>query len=381
MSIDLRSKSAIAGVGLHGLGEAPGETHMEIMARAVKAALDDAGIDLSEVDGLFTTNMNNLLAGPSIAEYLGIVPRVTDATNFGGSAFVAYLQSAAMAIATGLCEVALICYGSNQRTASGKLHSPVEPQPFEAPYKPRNPITAYALATARHMHDYGTTRRDLAEVAVSMRDWARLNPDAFLRDPLTVEEVLSSRMVADPLSVRDCCLVTDGGGAVVLVSEARAKQMRKAPVWVRGFGVAHTHKSIMEMPDLTVTPAAISGPLAFAMAGVTAQDIDLVELYDAFTINPILFMEDLGFCAKGQGGRFFAEGHSRPGGRLPVNTNGGGLSCTHPGMYGVFTIIEAVQQLRGEVGERQVSNCALALVHGNGGTLASQATGILGLER
>ncbi|MCB1395676.1 MAG: thiolase [Rhodobacter sp.] len=381
MSMDLRSKAAVAGVGLYGLGEAPGETHMEIMARAVKAALDDAGVALAEVDGLFTTNMNNLLAGPSVAEYLGIVPRVTDATNFGGSAFVAYLQSATMAIATGLCEVALICYGSNQRTASGKLHSPVEPQPYEAPYKPRNPITAYALATARHMHDFGTTRRDLAEVAVSMRDWAQLNPDAFLRDPLSVDEVLAARMVADPLSVRDCCLVTDGGGAVVLVSEARARTLRKAPVWVRGFGVAHTHKSIMEMPELTISPAAISGPLAFDMAGVTPKDIDIVELYDAFTINPILFMEDLGFCPKGQGGRFFTEGHSRPGGRLPVNTNGGGLSCTHPGMYGVFTIIEAVQQLRGEAGARQVSDCALALVHGNGGTLASQATGILGLER
>ncbi|WP_068297762.1 acetyl-CoA acetyltransferase [Pararhodobacter sp. CCB-MM2] len=381
MSMDLRSTAAVAGVGLYGLGEAPGETHMEIMARAVKIALDDAGIELAEVDGLFTTNMNNLLAGPSVAEYLGIVPRVTDATNFGGSAFVAYLQSASMAIAIGLCEVALICYGSNQRTASGKLHSPVEPQPYEAPYQPRNPITAYALATARHMHEHGTTRRDLAEVAVSMRDWAQRNPDAFLRDPLTVDEVLAARMVADPLSVRDCCLVTDGGGAVVLVSAARAARMRKTSVWVRGFGVAHTHKSIMEMPDLTVTPAAISGPLAFGMAGVQPADIDVVELYDAFTINPILFMEDLGFCAKGQGGRLFAEGHTRPGGRIPVNTNGGGLSCTHPGMYGIFTIIEAVQQLRGEAGARQVSDCTLALVHGNGGTLASQATGILGLER
>lgn len=381
MSMDLRSTAAIAGVGLYGLGEAPGETHMEIMARAVKIALEDAGIELAEVDGLFTTNMNNLLAGPSVAEYFGLVPRVTDATNFGGSAFVAYLQSASMAIATGLCEVALICYGSNQRTASGKLHSPVEPQPYEAPYQPRNPITAYALATARHMHEHGTTRRDLAEVAVSMRDWAQRNPDAFLRDPLSVDEVLAARMVADPLSVRDCCLVTDGGGAVVLVSAARAAQMRKSPVWVRGFGVAHTHKSIMEMPDLTVTPAAISGPLAFGMAGVQPADIDVVELYDAFTINPILFMEDLGFCAKGQGGRLFAEGHTRPGGRIPVNTNGGGLSCTHPGMYGIFTVIEAVQQLRGEAGARQVSDCTLALVHGNGGTLASQATGILGLER
>lgn len=380
MSVDLRSQAAIAGVGLYGLGEAPGQSHLEIMARAVKVALDDAGLSLDDVDGLFTSNMNNLLAGVTVGEYLGIVPRVTDATNFGGSAFVAFLQSASMAIATGLCEVALICYGSNQRTASGKLQSPVEPQPYEAPYMPRNPVGAYALAAARHMHEYGTTRRDLAEVAVSMRVWARLNPDAFSRDPLDVEMVLASRMVADPLSVRDCCLVTDGGGAVVLVSSRRAGSLRKPPIHVRGVGVAHTHKSIMEMPDLTTTPAALSGALAYDMAGVGPSDIDLVELYDAFTINPILFMEDLGFCKKGKGGAFFAEGHGRPGGRLPVNTNGGGLSCTHPGMYGVFTIIEAVQQLRGEAGARQVRDCAMALVHGNGGTLASQATAILSPE-
>lgn len=381
MSADLRSKAAIAGVGLYGLGEAPGETHLEIMARAVNSALDEAGLSLRDVDGLFTSNMNNLLAGVSVAEYLGIVPKFTDATNFGGSAFVAFLQSATMAIASGMCDVALICYGSNQRTASGKLVSPVEPQPYEAPYGPRNPISAYALATARHMYQYGTTREQLAEVAVSMREWAKLNPDAFKRDPLSVEEVLNARMIADPLSVLDCCLVTDGGGAVVLVSPERAKSLPKTPVYMRGVGVAHTHKSIMEMPDLTVSPAAISGPRAFAMAGVGPQDIDIVELYDAFTINPILFMEDLGFCEKGKGGTFFSEGHSRPGGRLPVNTNGGGLSCAHPGMYGIFTIIEAVQQLRGEAGARQVRDCGIALVHGNGGTLASQATAILALER
>jgi acetyl-CoA acetyltransferase len=377
---DLRGKSAIVGVGQFGITEAPGMTHLEIMTHAVHDALAEAGLSLRDVDGLFTCNMNNLLPALSVGEYLGIRPTFTDATNYGGSAFVAYLQSATMAIATGLCDVALICYGSNQRSASGKLVSPVEPQPYEAPYLPRNPISAYALATSRHMYQYGTTREDLASVAVSMRKWAELNPEATMRDPLTLDEVLAARMVADPLTVRDCCLVTDGGGAAVLVSAERAKDLPKTPVHVRGFGVAHSHKSIMEMPDLTVSPAVESGARAFAMSGLSPQDIDLVQLYDAFTINPILFLEDLGFCEKGKGGTLFREGVTAPGGKLPVNTNGGGLSCTHPGMYGVFTIVEAVRQLRGEAGDRQVADCATAVVHGNGGTLASQATGILALE-
>ncbi|WP_127600700.1 acetyl-CoA acetyltransferase [Nitratireductor alexandrii] len=378
--MDLRSKSAIVGVGQYGISAAPGMSHMEIMGHAVKAALAEAGLTLQDVDGLFTTNMSNLLPGLSVGEYLGLQPRFTDATNYGGSAFVAFLQSATVAIETGLCDVALICYGSNQRSAAGRLVSPVEPQPYEAPYHPRNPIGAYALATSRHMYQYGTTREDLASVAVSMRKWAELNPEATMRDPITLEEVLAARPVADPLTVRDCCLVTDGGGAVVLVSAEKAREMSKTPIYVRGFGVAHTHKSIMEMPDLTVSPAALSGARAFAMSGLAPQDIDVVQLYDAFTINAILFMEDLGFCEKGQGGKLFRDGLTAPGGTIPVNTNGGGLSCTHPGMYGIFTIIEAVRQLRGEGGERQVADCATAVVHGNGGTLASQATGVLALE-
>ncbi|MCB1474888.1 MAG: thiolase [Rhodobiaceae bacterium] len=380
MTKELRSRTVVAGVGLFGLGECRGFSHMEIMGQAIRRALEDAGIGLKDVDGLFTTGMQNLLPALSTGEYLHLNPTYTDATNFGGSAFVAYLQSATAAIEAGLCKVALICYGSNQRSAAGKLVSPVEPAPYEAPYGPRNPITAYALATARHMHRYGTTREDLASVAVAMRKWAALNPDAFTREPLSLEDVLGSRMVADPLTVRDCCLVTDGGGAVVLMSADAARDLPKTPVYVRGFGVSHSHKSIMEMPELTETPAVHSGRRAFSMAGLAPRDIDAVQLYDAFTINPILFMEDLGFCPKGEGGRFFADGNTLPGGSIPVNTNGGGLSCVHPGMYGVFTIIEGTQQLRGECGERQLDKCRNIIVHGNGGVLASQATAILSLE-
>jgi acetyl-CoA acetyltransferase len=240
------------------------------------------------------------------------------------------------------------------------------------------PVAAYALAASRHMHEFGTTREQLAEVAVAARKWAQRNPEAFMRDPLSIEDVLKSRMVADPLSVRDCCLVTDGAGAIVLTRADRAYELCATPVHVLGAAAATQHCNISAMPDLTVTAAKESGARAFRQAGYTPADIDVVELYDAFTINTILFLEDLGFCAKGEGGSFVQGGRIAPGGALPVNTNGGGLSCAHPGMYGLFTLIEATQQLMGQAGERQVPGASLALAHGNGGTLSSQATAILG---
>jgi acetyl-CoA acetyltransferase len=236
----------------------------------------------------------------------------------------------------------------------------------------------FALAAARHMYEFGTTRRQLAEVAVAARAWARLTPNAFERGPLTVEDVLSSRMVSAPLTVRDCCLVTDGGGAVIVTSTERARTLRRPPALLLGAGEAHWHRSIAQMPDLTTTAAVDSGARAFAMAGLGPADVDVVQLYDAFTINPILFLEDLGFCAKGDGGPFVADGGIAPGGRVAVNTNGGGLSYTHPGMLGIFLIIEAVRQLRGEAGERQQPGTEVALVHGNGGALSAQATALLG---
>ena len=374
----LRGAAAIVGASLGGVPMTPGRSALEILGEAVHGALADAGLKLSDVDGLFTGSSYHFLAGLSVAEYLGIHPKFCEATMVGGSSYVSHLLTAAMALHTGQCEVALICYGSNQGSGFGKLKSMAETPLYEAPYEPRYPISSYALAAARHMHQYGTTREDLAHIAVAARQWAQLNPLAHARDPLSIEQVLASRLVSDPLSVLDCCLVTDGGGALVLVRSERAKDFPKPPVYVLGAAAATWHRQIGSMPDLTVTAAAESGPRAFAMAGLAPKDVDVLELYDAFTINTLLFLEDLGFCAKGEGGAFVRNGRIAPGGALPVNTNGGGLSCCHPGMYGMFLLIEAMQQLRAEAGDRQVPNAEIALCHGNGGVLSSQVTALLG---
>jgi len=228
------------------------------------------------------------------------------------------------------------------------------------------------------MHEYGTTRRQLAEVAVAARQWAQLNPEAYVREPLTIEDCLAARPVASPLTVRDCCLVCDGAAAVVMTSAERARDLACRPAYLLGAGEATTHRYIAQMEDLTVTGAAQSGEQAFGRSGFKPSDMDVLQLYDAFTINSILFLEDLGFCAKGEGGAFVEGGRIAPGGSLPVNTNGGGLSCVHPGMYGLFTIVEAARQIAGVCGQRQVPNVNLALAHGNGGVLSSQATLILG---
>ena len=298
----------------------------------------------------------------------------------GGSSFVSHLFHAAAAIDAGLCEVALIAYGSTQRSGGGRLVSASEASPYEAPYRPRYPVSMYALATSRHMHEYGTTREQLAEVAVAAREWAKLNPKAFVRDNLTVEDVLNSRMVSSPLSVLDCCLVTDGGAAAVVTSAERARQLKKPPVYLLGAGEAHWHRNISQMPDLTTTAATESAPQAYEMAGVDPKDVDVVMLYDAFTINTVMLLEDLGFCEKGEGGAFVSGGRISPSGELAVNTSGGGLSYNHPGMYGLLLIVEAVRQLRGEGGERQVEGAETALVHGNGGVFSSQVTAVLGTE-
>jgi acetyl-CoA acetyltransferase len=302
----------------------------------------------------------------------------------GGSSFVEHLLPAMLALDAGLCNAVLVCYGSTQRSGAvdrsviAAARKALDPQPYEHPYGPAAPGPSYALAAARHMHQYGTTREQLAEVAVAARKWAQLNPEAQMRDPLTIEQVLAARMVADPLTVRDCCLVTDGAGAFVMTRADRARALAKAPIHVLGNATAVWHRQISSLPDLTLTAATDSGRRAFEMAGITANDADVVELYDAFRINTILFLEDLGFCPKGEGGRFVADGAIAPGGRLPVNTNGGGLSCVHPGMYGIFIIIEAVRQWRGECGARQVNDARIAVVNGNGGVLSSQSTAVLG---
>ena len=379
--MSLRAGAAIVGVAESDLGEVGGGfTPLDLIGQATSRALDDAGLEKEDVDGLFSASAYYHMPTLSVGEYLGIRPRYSDATNMGGSSFVSHLFHAASAINAGFCEVALIAYGSTQRSASGRLVSGSEALPYEAPYKPRYPVSAYALAASRHMHEYGTTREQLAEVAVAAREWAKLNPKAFMRDDLSVEDVIDSRMVSSPLSILDCCLVTDGGGAALVTSAERARDLAKAPAYLLGAGEAHWHRNISQMPDLTTSAAAESGPRAYEMARLGPEDMDVVMLYDAFTINTVLFLEDLGFCEKGEGGPFVSGDRISPGGELAVNTNGEGLSYNHPGMYGLLLLVEAVRQLRGECGERQVADTNVALVHGNGGVLSSQVTAILGSE-
>lgn len=375
-----RGKSAIVGSATWGLGEMPGSSTLELASQAVLMALDDCGIGLDEVDGLFGVLSDDTLAGLGLSEYLGIRPRVTDNNRVGGSSFLTHVMWAALALETGQCDVAVIAYGSNQRTASGRLVSAAKRDPYEAPYEPLLPPTAYALAAARHMHDFGTTRAQLAEVAVSARKWAMLNPEAVMRDPLTIDDCLAARMVSDPLSVRDCCLVTDGAAALVMVRADRGRDIGRRPAYVLGAANEGHHFNISSMPDLTTTSARESGRRAFAQAGYGPADVDMVQLYDAFTINTIMFLEDLGFCPKGEGGRFVSDGHIAPGGGLPVNTNGGGLSCAHPGMYGMFTLVEAHKQIANRAGTRQVADTELTVSHGSGGYFSNQATVILGSE-
>ncbi|MGD9953623.1 MAG: acetyl-CoA acetyltransferase, partial [Burkholderiales bacterium] len=284
----MRGSVAIAGVGLAGCGEAPGWSEMEIAAAAAKNALADAGLSLRDVDGVVVASTNIFMSGLALAEHLGLQPKFTESTMVGGSSFVGHLIPAALALNAGLCDTVLVAYGSNQRTGVGRAEAgrykmALDPQPFEHPYKPFNPTTSYALAAARHMHQYGTKREQLAAIAVAARQWASLNPEAFAREPLTVDEVLGSRMVSDPLTVRDCCLVTDGGGAYVLTRAERAQEFRKAPVYLLGAGAAHWHRQISSMPDLTVTAATESGRRAYEMASLGPADVDVLELYDAFT--------------------------------------------------------------------------------------------------
>ena len=381
MTGSLRGSCAIVGTGESDLGEvAPGMTPVDLTAQGILRALDDCGLALADVDGVFTATSQSRMIALATSEYLGIHPRFFDSTQVGGSSFMAHVAHVRAAMAAGLCEVAVVAYGSTQRSVSRKFASPREPNPYEDPYRPMMPPSAYALAASRHMHQYGTTREQLAEVAVAAREWAKKNPRAFMRDDLTVEDVLNARMVSDPFTVRDCCLVTDGGGAIVLTTPERAKDLKHPPAYVLGTGEHISHNMITMMPDLTVTGAAWSGPEAFAEAGVKPADIDVLELYDAFTYNTMVFLEDLGYCAKGEGGPFVSGGRVAPGGELPVNTNGGGLSYCHPGMYGLFLLIEAARQIHGQCGERQIDGAELALANGNGGVLSSQCTVILGSE-
>ena len=364
------------------IGFLPHKSALQLHAEASRNALRDAGIEKAEVDGLFTAGIT-----PSeLGEYLGIAPTYSDGTSVGGSSFVIHLGHAVTALASGLCRVALISHGESGRSHVGAsaragLYGVNQAQ-FEAPYGLPAPAGAYAMACSRHMHLYGTTHEQLAEIAVATRKWAGLNPKALMRDPISIADVLNSRWISWPFHLLDCCLVTDAGGAVVLTRLDRARDTRRAPVVVLGFGEHHDHSMISQMPDLTAGPATVSGRQAFQMADVRHQDVDVAEIYDSFTYTVLLSLEDLGFCARGEGGAFVSGQRTAPGGAFPMNTQGGGLSYTHPGMFGVFTIIEAVRQLRhdyaasGEA-KRQVPGAKIALVHGTGGVLSATGTAIL----
>ncbi len=387
--MSLRRAAAIVGVADTELekGRFKGEkTVLQAQAEVAKKALDEAGLTKEDVDGLLVAGSwgipgVGLFPSVTMAEYLGIQPCFTDSTNIGGSSFEAHVGHAAAAIQAGLCNVALILYGSDQRSNRRRNLGRGRPAELTAQYESiwglPAPVGAYALAAHRHMYQYGTTSEQLAEIAVAERKWASLNPAATMREPITVEDVLNSELICDPLHLLDCCLVTDGAGAVVVASAERARDCRTRPIWILGHGEAHSHSTITNMPDLTVTTAKESGRRAFEMAGVRHEDLDVVQIYDSFTITVLLTLESLGFCKPGEGGDFVANQRTAPGGDFPMNTNGGGLSCLHPGMYGIFLLIEAVRQLRGECGPRQVPDAKLALVNGTGGVLSSTATCIL----
>jgi acetyl-CoA acetyltransferase len=349
------------------------------MAESAKGALADCGLELRDVDGLFAASMSMGAMGiVSLAEYLNLKPRHLDGTNIGGSSFVAHVSHAAAAIHAGLCEVALVLYGSTAASnalaiGTGMGGGRDAGASFVSPYG-MTTVGSYALVAQRHMHSYGTTSEQLAEIAVTMRRHAGLNPAAKMRKPITVADVLESRMISRPLHLLDCCIISDGGGALVVTSAERARDLRKRPVLLLGCGEAVCHQEV-GAPDLLAIAARQSGAQAFRMAGVSHDDVDLCTIYDSFTITVLVTLENLGFCKPGEGGAFVSGGRIGLGGALPLNPDGGGLSSNHPGMRGIFLVIEAVKQLRGECGERQVADARVALAHGTGGTLGVAHSG------
>ncbi|HYI45154.1 MAG TPA: acetyl-CoA acetyltransferase [Actinomycetota bacterium] len=376
---------AVAGIGESRFGTVPDATALELHAEAAAAAVADAGLTKDDVDGLFSCGPD-LLHPVVVAEYLGLRPSYVDGTQVGGSSWELFVHHALAAISSGACSVALLTYGSTARSdlKRGARTANIAiggrgPAQFESPYG-HTVIGRHAMAATRHMHEFGTTPEQLAEIAVQIRSNAAHNPLASFRDPLTVDDVLSSRMVASPLHKFDCCIRTDGGGAIVLVSADRARDLPKPPVYVLGAGEAVSHETMLGWEDVTESPARWSAERAFGMAGVRPGDIDVLQAYDSFTITVLLTLEALGFCGKGEGGSFVEGGTLTLDGKLPTNTDGGGLSSNHPGMRGVFLIVEAVRQLRGEATGRQVNGARLAAVNGTGGWFSSTGTLVLGVE-
>jgi acetyl-CoA acetyltransferase len=379
-------RAVIAGVATSDYPYLPEMSEHGVHAQASKRALDDAGIPISEVDGLATAGFFPMYA-VGVAEYLGLHPQYLDETHIGGASFEVLVEHAATAVEAGLVDTVLVTYGSVQLSqmgrrlgTGGRTAAPSGPMAFEALWG-NTLVGSYALAARRHMHEFGTTSEQLAEVAVTMREHASHNPMAQYRDPITVQDVVSSRLVADPLHKLDCCVISDGGGACVVTTQERAADLPSVPVFILGAAHGTTHNlNMSQMPSLTVTAARETGKKAFGQAGISPSDVDVAQIYDSFTITVLLTLEDLGFCAKGEAGEFVSGGGLGLGGRLPTNTDGGGLSACHPGMRGMFLIVEAVRQLRGLCGEMQVPEARIAVAHGTGGMLSASATLVLSTE-
>jgi acetyl-CoA acetyltransferase len=381
----------VAGIGLSDYPKAPHLDGVQHHALAMQRALADCGLPKQKIDGYVSAGGGGIMVDDAVtmAEYLGVDHRWIDGTMTGGSSFEFHVQHASAAIRAGYCDTVLVTYGSDQLSRMGRTLGTggfaragarvAGPLQFEVPYG-NSLVGAYAMVAQRHMHEFGTKSEQLAEIAVGVREFAGLNPNAMYRDPITVDDVVGSRLIADPLHKLDCCVISDGGGAVVLTTAERARDLRRPPVYVLGAAGAQTHWNISQCPDFTSSAAVASGREAFAQAGVTPADIDTIQFYDSFTITALVLLEGLGFCAKGEGGPFVAEGNLRRGGRLPLNTDGGGLSSCHPGMRGIFLLVEATRQLRGDGGEAQVPDCELALACGSGGWLSCIGTVILGKE-
>ncbi|MGW0365337.1 thiolase C-terminal domain-containing protein [Streptomyces sp. NPDC002990] len=383
-----RRRVAVVGVALSECGRVDGPTPYALHAQAARRALADSGLDRSVIDGFASAGLGTL-APIEVAEYLGLRPTWVDSTSVGGSTWEVMAAHAAEAIAAGHANAVLLAYGSTaradikaRRRTSNLSFGARGPLQFEVPYG-HTLISKYAMAARRHMHEYGTTLEQLASVAVQARANAATNPDAMFRTPITVDEVLSGEMIADPFTKLHCCIRSDGGCAVLLAAEDYVPDTAKAPVWILGSGTSVSHTTMSEWEDFTVSPAAVSGRRAFERAGLTPADVDLAEIYDAFTYMTLVTLEDLGFCAKGEGGTFVEKGRLLRDGELPVNTDGGGLSACHPGMRGLFLLVEAVRQLRGEAGPGQVTRREghlpeVALASGTGGWFCSSATLLLG---
>lgn len=381
--MSINGQAYIAGAYEHPLRKAPDKSLAQLHAEVALGALADAGLSKDDVDGYFCGGDVPGTGPFSMVDYLNLKVRHADSTNIGGASYILHVNHAAQAIAAGKCDVALVTLAGRPRSEGvpkgglKRADSPVQPDyAWETPFG-MTILNVYAMCAMRHMHEFGTTPEQLAWVKVAASHHAQHNPNAMLRDLVTVDDVLNSTLVADPLHKLDCCIVSDGGGAVIVTRPEIARQLKRPLVKIRGAGEAVKHTAGGAI-DLTYSAGRFSGAAAFAEAGLTPADVKYASVYDSFTITVIVQLEDLGFCAKGEGGRFVADGNLIAGiGRLPVNTDGGGLCNNHPfNRGGITKIIEAVRQLRGEAHPAvQVANCDIALAHGTGGMLGTRHGG------